>query len=342
MSKFAAFYMFSYVDSASALQRLRRLRVINPDVTFIPVVGVRQFLYLPMVVDANMFGSSTNLRLIGPISHLINSIALSTSGVFRLSNAINKKVGALTSRNKLIELRNKVQQEGLQTLHADFTPIILYNGDHAIMDWFNTSGKLLDFDYLIFYEFDIYTTKPLDAIYGMYTKSYDACFKDYGKATQSWHFFNYPPGCNRKTRKWLRKRKLPTTLYRSLFGGSMISRSALERLRELKIDFSGEPFCTAEMRLPTVLTAVGFRCGKLRFPFYRYRPIWSEEEIRSIEDGGIFHPVKTLTSEEKKYKSAQENQSLSSRAPSNSTTIQSGGINQQIVVTKWRAMRGGK
>jgi hypothetical protein len=316
MSKFAAFYMFSYVDSRNALQRLRRLRAINPDVDFVPVVGVRQLFYLPMVVDANMFGSSTRaLRLIGPPSHLINSIALSMPGVFRLSNAINKKVGALASRNRLIELCNKVQHEGLRTLHADFTPMVLYNGDHAIMNWFNTLGKLLDFDYLVFYEFDIYTTKPLDAIYGRYAKSYDACFKEYGKATQNWHFFNYPPGCNRETRKWLRKRKLPTTLYRSIFAGSMISRSALERLRELKIDFSGEPFCTAEMRLPTVLTALGFRCGKLKLPFYRYRPIWSEEEIRSVEDGDFFHPVKTLTSEEKEYESTQENLSFSSRVP---------------------------
>ncbi len=76
----------------------------------------------------------------------------------------------------------------------------------------------------------------------------------------------------------------------------MISRSALERLKDLGIDFSGVPYCAAEMRLPTVLSGLGFRCGRLSFPFYRYRPAWSEEEINLNKDGGIFHPVKALTS----------------------------------------------
>jgi len=303
--------MFSDSNASIALQRLRRLCAINPDVTFIPVVGVKQFLYLPSVVDQYMFGSTRSLRLIGPVSHFINSTSLSVPGVFELSHAINKKVGAFAGHNKLVRLRSRVQQEGLQTLHADFTPMILFNGDHAIMHWFKISGRQLAFDYLIFYESDIYTTKPLDSIYGMYTESYDACFNEYGKATQDWHFYSYPPGCRRATKRWLRKRKMPTTLYRSLFGGNLISRRVLQRLEELEIDFSGEPYCFAEMRLPTVLTALGFRCGKLNFPFYRYRPVWSEEEICFNEDSGIFHPVKTLTSLEKEYNSEYTRRKLS-------------------------------
>lgn len=192
MTKFAAFYMFSESFSSIALQRLRRLRIMNPDVTFIPVVGVRQFLYLPMFVDGSMLGSTQALRLIGPVSHLINWTTLSAPGVFRLSHAINEKVGGFTSRSKLMELSNKVNQGGLQELQIDFTPMSLWNLDHAIMHWFRTSGKLLDFDYMIFYEPDIYTTKPLNALYKAYTESYDACFIDYGKATESWHFFNFP------------------------------------------------------------------------------------------------------------------------------------------------------
>jgi len=295
MSKFAAFYLFPDTHSEMALRRLRRLRAINPDVKFVPAVGIRQFLYLPMVVDEKIPGSTRTLRLIGPVSHLINSVALSASGVFGLSHAINKKVGAFTGHSKLIELRNRVRQMEPQSLHVDFTPMVLYNSDHAIMHWFKTSGKQLDFDYLIFYEYDIYTTKPLDTIYRAYPKYYDACFNEYGKSTQSWHFHNFPPGCGRATRKWLRQRKLPTTLYRSIFGGNLISRRVLERLEELEIDLSGTPYCIDEMRLPTVLTALGFRCGKLNFPFYRYRPVWSEKEIFSNKDAGIFHPVKTLT-----------------------------------------------
>ena len=301
MTKFAVFYLFSETTSSFALQRLKRLRVLNPDVTFVPVVGIRQLVYLPLIIDQFKPGTLQRRRLFGPITHLVNSFVLSMPGVFGFSHVLNKKIGAFTSRKKLTELRRKMNHEELQTFHADFTPMVLYNGDYSIMDWFSSSGKLLDFDYLIFYEADIYTTKPLSSIYKRYAESYDVCFNDYGLATQSWVFFNYPPGCNRSTRRWLEKRKLPTTLYRSLFGGMLISRFVLERLKDLKIDFSGTPYCVAEMRLPTVLTDLGFKCGRLNFPFYRYRPVWSEEEISSNEDEGIFHPVKTLISAETKY-----------------------------------------
>ena len=300
MSKFAAFYMFSESGSTMALLRLRRLRAINSNVTFVPVVGVRQFLYLPMVVDNYMFGSTRQLHGIGAVSHLVNLTALSAPGVFRLSHAINKEIGTFVRHSQLIELRDRVQQEGLLNLHVVFTPLVIWNLDHAIMRWFKISGKHLDFDYLIFHEFDIYTTKPLDTIYGKYAKSYDACFVNYRKATQSWHFYNFPPGANRATKRWLKQRTLPTALYASLFAGNMVSRRALEKLEELKIDFSGDPPCQSEMRLPTILTAIGFKCGKLDFPFFRYRPVISEEEIYSNEGAGIFHPVKTLTSIEEK------------------------------------------
>ena len=296
MSKYAAFYMFAEANSSVALQRLRRLLKIYPDVTFIPVVGVRQLVYMPMIIDEYMFGSTRQVHLIGRCTHLVNSLALAAPGFFQLAYSINKQIGSLTRDSKLNELRNKVQKEGLPHFYADFTPKALFNGDHALMHWFNTSGKHLDFDYLIFYEPDIYTTKPLDEIYGEYADSYDACFNEYGVANSSWSFYRCPPGCSRATQKWLKQRKLPTTLYRCIFGGSLISRAVLERLSELKIDFSGEPYCFAEMRLSTIITALGFKCGRLNFPFYRFRPVWSEKEIFSNENAGIFHPVKALTS----------------------------------------------
>jgi len=294
MSKFAAFYMFFEADSAAALQRLRTLRTMNPDVTFIPAVGTRQFFYVPMIIDKYILGSVRMLPLAGQISHTLNWMALSGSGVFRLSETINKKVESFIGHDKLAGLSARLDHEGFQTLHVDFTPMALWNLDHAIMRWFNSSGKLLDFDYLIFYEFDIYTTKPLDEIYEKYTKSYDACFVGYGRVAQDWYFYHFPPGSSWSTRRWLKRRKLPTTLYRCIFGGNMICRRALEKLEKLGIDFSGTPYCQSEMRLPTVLTAIGFRCGKLDFPFFRYRPVWSVNEVFANEDAGIFHPVKTL------------------------------------------------
>jgi hypothetical protein len=294
MSKFAVLYAFSEAASVKALQRLRRLSAINPDVTFFPVVGLRQFFYLPMIVDGFMFGSVRKLPLVGLVSHAINWIASSAPGVFKLSEAINKKVVMFASHNKLAELCARMDNEGVHALYPDFTPMALWNLDHMILQWFNDSGKLYDFDYLIYYEFDIYTTKPLDTIYEKYTKSYDACFNDYEEAAHNWYFYHFPPGSRWATKRWLKRRMLPTTLYRSNFAGTLISRRCLERLKELGIDFSGAPYCQEEMRLPTVLTALGFRCGKLDFPFVRYRPAWPVKEILANEDAGVFHPVKEL------------------------------------------------
>ncbi len=284
-----------------ALQRLRRLRAMNPDAIFIPVVGMRQFLYFPGIVDEFMLGPMRQIRLIGPSSHLINSIFQSIPGVYKLAKEINYKVGSFTGNSTLTELRKISKRENIQTIYADYTPMVYFNGDSAIMNWFNTVGKALDFDYLIFYEFDMYTTKSLAQIYKPYLKLFDACFKNYEKATPSWYFYHYPPGCSSATRNWLRQRKLKTNLFRSLFGGSLISHSILEKLSDLKIDFSGEPYCVAEMRFPTIITNLGFKIGKLDFPACRFRPIWQEKEIYKHEDAGIFHPVKSLTSVELKF-----------------------------------------
>jgi hypothetical protein len=290
--------MFSEADSLKALLRLRRLRVMNPDAIFIPVVGIRQFIYFPGIFDEFMLGPMQKVRLIGPTSHLINSIFQSVPGVYKLAKKINFKVGALTGNSRLTELRNIAERENIQTIHADYTPMVYFNGDAAIMNWYNTIGKTMSFEYLIFYEFDMYTTKSFEQIYEPYLKLFDACFKDYEKATDNWYFYNYPPRCSSATRNWLRKRKLKTNLFRSLFGGCLISHSILKELSELNIDFSGEPYCFAEMRFPTIITNLGFKCGKLDFPTCRFRPIWQEKEIYENRDAGIFHPVKSLTSVE--------------------------------------------
>jgi len=304
MGKFAVLYTFPQPAFKMAMQRLERLSTMNPKVTFFPIVGPRQFFYIPMIFDPYMFGSDVK-RLplsyaLGSISHAINWLALSGSGVFRLSMAINKKIITLARNSTLTEMRARIDHMGLQPLHVDFTPMALWNLDHTLMAWFNNSGKQFDFDYLIFYESDIFTTKPLDVMYEKYTELYDACFVDFEIATQSWHFYNFPLGCRRATMRWLKQRMLPTALYRSMFAGALISRRCLERLKELGIDFSGAPYCQNEMRLPTMLTALGFRCGKLDFPFIRYRPDWHMNEIFANEDAGIFHPVKRPASAEMK------------------------------------------
>jgi hypothetical protein len=308
MVKFAALYTFPESAFETAVQRLQRLGALNPGITFFPMVGPRQLFYIPMIVDQFMFGSNAKFwgrPIWGSVSHIVNWLASAAPGVFRLSQAANKRSIVFVKKNMLNTMRARIHHMGLQPLQVDFTPMALWNLDHSIMEWFNSSGSQFDFDYLIFYESDIFTTKPLDVLYQKYTELYDACFIDFEIASKNWRFYNFPPGCRRATMRWLTQRTLPTTLYRSIFAGALISRRCLERLRELRIDFSGVPYCQNEMRFPTMLTALGFRCGKLDFPFVRYRPEWSLSEIFANQDAGIFHPVKRPISAEIKITAGQ-------------------------------------
>jgi hypothetical protein len=290
MGKFAVLYTFTESTFNMAMHRLTRLSNLNPEITFFPMVGARQLIYIPIVIDQQMFGFKS---LPGTyISHLTNWLALSVPGVFRLSVNLNKKIVSLAKNRVITGMCAEIGRKGAPALFVDYTPKGYINLDHSIMSWFNDLGKQVEFDYLIFYESDIFTTNPLDVLYEKYAKLYDACFVDYGIVSRSWGFYDIPIGCRRATTRWLKQRMLPTTLYRGMFAGAMISRRCLERLRKLRIDFSGEPYCHCEMRLPTILTALGFKCGRLDFPFIRYRPEWSWSEIVINEDAGIFHPVK--------------------------------------------------
>jgi hypothetical protein len=305
MVKYAVLYGFPEHNLEIAIPRLQRLTTLNPDVIFFPMLGPRQLFHIPMIVDRYMFGSQLKYwgrPFWGPIFHQINWLASAAPGVFKLSRLTNEKSITFAKNNKIEETRAKIDLLGVQPLYVDFTPMALRNLDHSIVEWFNNSGKQFDFDYLIFYESDIFTTKPLDVIYEEYVSLYDACFINFGKATPSWHFYRYPLGSRRATIRWLKQRMLPTALYSSLFAGGIISRGCLEKLKQLRIDFSGTPYCMCEMRFPTILKALGFRCGRLNFPYIRYRPEWSETEIFTNKDVGIFHPVKKLTSIEIKTK----------------------------------------
>jgi hypothetical protein len=308
MVKYAVLYGFPEHDVKMALPRLQRLVTLNPNITFFPMFGPRQLIHIPMIVDRYMFGSNVKLwgrPFWGPIFHQLNWLASSAPGIFRLSKVINEKSMTFFKKTKIKEVCARIDKMKVQPLYIDFTPMALRNLDSSIVDWFSNSGKQFDFDYLIFYESDIFTTKPLNEIYREYTKLYDACFVNYDKATENWRFYNYPLGSRRATIRWLRQRMLPTTLFRSLYAGALISRSCFEKMKKLRIDLSGSPYCMCEMRLPTIINALGFKVGKLDFPFVRYRPVWSEHEIFAKQDSGIFHPVKKLVTIERRIASGK-------------------------------------
>jgi hypothetical protein len=293
MTKYLALCAIPEPAFEMAIDRIERLNKLNPDVTLCPMLGPRQLVYLPMIYDQFIFGSNTaKIPVFSKISHISNWLFLSIPGAFHVSWGINKKV-TLTAKNDLITRATKrIKQKGLPPLYIDYTPMALWNLDHSILHWFNHEGKNHDFDYMIFYEADIYTTKPLAQIYDKYVQKYDAAFSDLEESNKYWAFYDFPPGSRRSTLKWLKKRSLPTTIYKSIFAGALISRRCLNELTRQNIDFSGSPFGQNEMRLPTILNALGFKCGRLEFPFVRYRPEWSINEIETNKESGIFHPVK--------------------------------------------------
>ena len=285
-------YNFSEQTIEMAMHRLKRLKRLNSTVRFHLLFGSRQLLFIPMIYDPFMFGSKYLKIPLSKVLHAINWIFLQAPGVFKLSLKINEAVTPLVKSGLLASTRNQIKQLGFDELHVDYTPIALWNLDSGIMNWYKHVGKHSDFDYLIFYESDIYSTKPLDSLYQKYASLYDACFVDFEVPPREWHFNRFPLGSRRATIKWLKKKGLSTTIYRSIFAGAMISRRCLEKLSKLGLDFSGSPYCQNEMRLPTVLSALGFRVGRLDFPFVRYRPEFQVNEIDANFEAGIFHPVK--------------------------------------------------
>lgn len=278
MGKFLALYMFHRFDSLS-ISRLLRLRSMNPDVTVIPCFGVRQSLHIPTGLDFH------GVRYVGPFNERVNSVALRSSHLFRLLRFMNEKVETLRRGTELASLRSLLNRNEM-SLHCDFTPMGIWNLDLSILTWFATNGKILDFEHLIFYEYDTCTTKTILEIYDEYTR-FDAAFVDLRKASSEWSWYNYPPAARKTIVRWLEKRGLKPILYACLFAANMLSRRTLEVLADLPLPYG---FC--EMRLPTVLVALGFNCGKLDFPMVRYRPALSIREIECRPDLGIFHPVK--------------------------------------------------
>ena len=263
MVKFLAFYMFHRIDSLS-IRRLFRLRAMNPDIMVVPCFGVRSVGQFA----ANYFASRS--------SHL-----------FELLRFMNQKVETLRRGTELANLRGMLTQNEM-SLYCDFTPWQWGNLDLSVIAWFAAQGRRLDFEHLVFLEYDVYTTKTISEIYGRYT-SLDAAFVGLREASPDWHWYDNPPGARKTIVRWLGKRGLRPVLYRCLcMAASMLSKRTLEVLADLPLP----SLCFCEMRLPTLLRALGFECEKLDFPMVRYRPVFSTNEIQRQPELGIFHPVK--------------------------------------------------
>lgn len=264
-------YVFHKFNSLVS-NRLKRLRCMNPDVIFIPFLGIQQRIYFPTLV--NLPWAPTKI---------LNLTFLKFSHILELSKIINKNLESIRQKNAINAVREALHREG--NLYCDFTPMGYFNQDLAILSWFSSEGVNLDFDHLIFYEYDMFTTKPIEKLYSEYA-SYDAGFVNYGEVTPSWYWYANPPGAKESILRWLKNHKLKPQLYKGLFAGHIVSRRVLKCLEKTPLPFG---FC--ELRWPSIISGLGFRCVQLSFPMVRYGEPVKKSEIIKNERLGIFHPV---------------------------------------------------
>jgi len=271
-SRYVVLYTFHRVTPLS-LHRLMRLKRMNSSVTVVPCLGIRQRAYSPTLIDLRPTPAK-----------FFNWAFLGSTHLFELSRVINKKVESARRKAEVDAVRDALLRIGMN-LYCDFTPMGYFNQDLAILNWFSSEGKNLDFDFLVFFEYDLFATRTIESLYSKY-RHYDAGFVNYDEARPSWYWYRKPPGAKESILQWLKKRKLRPLLYAGLFPGHMISHNALTRLERMRLPYG---FC--EMRLPSVLTGLGFSCVRLDFPMVRYRPPLSESDVKANSDQGLFHPV---------------------------------------------------
>lgn len=249
--------------------RINKLRKENPNIIIAPVFGIGNKLFFP----------PTFPRARKRIFPLLNIPSL-----YWLNSKIANKVEPLQHHNEIKYLYQEFKRRGM-SFYYDCTPLGYYNQDIAILDWFLNYGQYLDFDYLIFNEYDLYINKTVEEIYNKYT-SYDAGFVNYSRIeSNSGWWFAHAPGYGRESlSKWLNKQGKKIILYQGFFPGCLLSRKVLEKLITIKIPHG---FC--ELRLPTLISNLDFSCTKLDFPMVQFLKKHNIADIK--ENNNIVHPV---------------------------------------------------
>jgi len=271
-SRYLVLYTFHRI-APLALHRLIRLKRMNPSITIVPCFGIRQRLYFPTFVDLQPAPAK-----------FLNWTFLKSTHLYELSRAINEKVESVRRKAEIDVMRDTLHKIGMK-LCCDFTPMGYFNQDLALLNWFQSEGRNLDFDFLVFFEYDMLATKTIESLYGKYTH-YDAGFVGYRKVHPSWYWYKYPLRGKESILQWLKDRNLRPVLYRGLFAGHMVSREVLIKLERMRLPYG---FC--EMRWPSILNGLGFRCIRLNFPMVRHRPSISKSDIETRSTLGLFHPV---------------------------------------------------
>jgi hypothetical protein len=274
MARYVLLYTFNRSDKTS-LHRLITLKKLNPQVTIIPVFGVSQTVTVPIPKLPKRYRESFNWE------------ACRSKPLFEVTKAINKSIESFRRRSELAEIQKFVKKLGLN-LYCDFTPIGKINQDLAIINWFKEQGQNLNFDYAVYFEYDMFATRTIEDLYAPYV-GYDAGFVGYRVSEPSWMWFDRPSGSNQSVRKWLKNIGAKPIIYRSFFPGHFLSRNVLQKLARHEMP---NAFC--EMRSPSVITGLGFRVGQLDFPKIHVTIEASgilEADIKANSSFGIFHPV---------------------------------------------------
>jgi len=271
MTRYLVLHSFHKFSQLS-MHRLQRLKKMNPHTTIVPFFGVPQRIFFPIIVEL-------------PSARFLNWTFLRFNHLCEFSLAINKIVESFRRKTEFDIARGVTHKNGLN-LFLDFTPMGYFNLDLAIMRWFSSKGKDFDFDFIVFFEYDMFATKTIESLYERYTV-YDAAFINYCEAPSSWYWYRNPRGALESVRSWLKDRGLNATLYACLFCGNIVSRQVLEKLEKMQL-----PYSHCEMRWPTIITNLGFSCGRLDFPMAdRYKRPVSRSFIEKNPSYGIFHPV---------------------------------------------------
>jgi hypothetical protein len=272
MTKYLVLYTFHRADTVS-LHRLISLRKNNPDVTIVPCFGFSQNIYFPKIIRPNE-------HIFSPVlPEFIRSLYFSNLTKFE-----KEKTESFRRRNEISKLKALLTKLGL-TLHCDFTSFGKHNQDLAIINWFSTKGKFEDFDVAVYLEYDVITTKPISNLYHAY-QEYDAGFCSYSLAPTYWYWYSHPKGALESIQRWLRERNRPPLPYWGFFPGNFLSRRVLQQLSEQRLPTKA--FC--ELRLPTIISGLGFSVTRLKFPKIRLRPAYTKAEIIAAQEFGIFHP----------------------------------------------------
>jgi hypothetical protein len=252
-----------------------RFQRLNPDVMVVPVFGVAQTISFPVP------------KLPKRYREAFDWTSCRSSTLFRITEALNRNVESFRRRNQLNELSVFLQKIGVK-LYCDFTPVGKMNQDLAIIEWFRSSGRNCDFDFAVYSEYDMFTTQTIENLYHPYLK-YDAGFVNYRIAEPSWTWMELPSGAKQSVCKWLEKQNAKPIIYGSFFPAHFLSRKVLQKLAMQKM-----PSAFCEMRLPSVITGLGFSVANLDFPMVNrtFDPKGiSESQVKANQGFGVFHPV---------------------------------------------------